>query len=44
MSVDLNALAPVTDLEQRMLDEAATSGSSRLSSCVRAAGLGLTVC
>ena len=26
MSVDLNALAPVTDLEQRMLDEAATSG------------------
>lgn len=26
MNVDLNALAPVTDLEQRMLDEAATSG------------------
>lgn len=26
MSVDLNVLAPVTDLEQKMLDEAATSG------------------
>lgn len=26
MSVDLNVLAPVTDVEQRMLDEAAATG------------------